>query len=153
MPLPGRLPAWSPVSVLVDGKPEAALRRDDGYLWVVLSEGVHRVRVEGLLPDVTEWEWTFLLKPHQVKIDAAAWNFTGVRADGVPEQQIFFARKQKSTAGAASYDRTDLQSIVAIHRQIELGLIWQVRTKIVRLSPAGKAVTLRHPPIARVKTS
>ena len=36
MPLPGRLPAWSPVSVLVDGKPEAALRRDDGYLWVVL---------------------------------------------------------------------------------------------------------------------
>ena len=50
VPLPGRLPAWSPVSVLVDGKPEAALRRDDGYLWVVLAEGVHRVRVEGLLP-------------------------------------------------------------------------------------------------------
>ena len=106
---------------------------------------MHRVRVEGPLRDVTEWEWTFLLKPHQVKIDAAAWNFTGVRADGVPEQQIFFARKQKSTAGAASYDRTDLQSIVAIHRQVELGLIWQVRTKVVRLSPVGKAVTLRIP--------
>ncbi len=145
VPLPGRLPAWSPVSVLVDGKPEVSLRRDDGYLWVVLAEGVHRVRVEGLLPDVTEWEWTFLLKPHLVKIDAPAWNFTGVRADGAPEQQVFFARKQKAAAGAATYDRSDLQSIVAIHRQIELGLVWQVHTKVSRLSPVGKAITLHIP--------
>src|SRR5207249_4116670 len=67
VPLPGRLPAWSPLSVLVDDKPEAALRRDDGYLWLVLDAGVHRVRIEGSLVNVTEWEWTFLLKPRQVK--------------------------------------------------------------------------------------
>ncbi|HRI16453.1 MAG TPA: hypothetical protein PLX89_25955, partial [Verrucomicrobiota bacterium] len=30
VPLPGRLPAWSPVNVLIDGKPDVALRRDDG---------------------------------------------------------------------------------------------------------------------------
>ena len=145
VPLPGRLPAWSPVSVLVDGKPEPVLRRDDGYLWVVLPEGVHRVRVEGLLADVTEWEWTFQLKPRQVKIEAPGWTFTGVRPDGVPEQQIFFALKQKTAAGAASYDRTDLQSMVAVDRQLELGLIWQVRTTVRRLSPVGKAIALRVP--------
>ena len=70
VPLPGRLPAWAPVSVVVNDKPEAALRRDDGYLWIVLPEGVHRVRVEGMLTNVTEWEWTFLLKPRQVRIEA-----------------------------------------------------------------------------------
>ena len=145
VPLPGRLPAWSPVSVLVDGKPEAALRRDDGYLWVVLPEGVHRVRVEGMLADVTEWEWTFQLKPRRVKIEAPGWTFTGVKPDGVPEQQIFFALKQKTAAGAASYDRTDLQSIVVVDRQLELGLIWQVRTMVRRLSPVGKAIALRVP--------
>jgi len=41
------------VSVLVDGKPDAALRRDDGYLWIALPAGVHQVHIEGLLPDVT----------------------------------------------------------------------------------------------------
>ncbi len=148
VPLPGRLPAWSPVSVTVDGKPEAALRRDDGYLWVVLSEGVHRVQVEGLLPDVTEWEWTFQLKPRRVTIDASGWNVSGVRPDGTPEQQVFFALKQKTTAGQASYDRQDYQSLVVVDRRLELGLVWQVRTTVSRLSPEGKAVSLRVPLLA-----
>ncbi len=145
VPLPGKLPAWSPLTVLVDDKPEVALRRDDGFLWLVLEPGVHRVRVEGSLANLTEWEWTFLLKPRQVKIEAPGWTFSGVRADGVPEAQVFFALKQKAAAGAASYDRQDLQTIVAIDRSLELGLIWQVRTTVTRLSPVGKAAALRVP--------
>lgn len=145
VPLPGRLPAWSPVSVTVDGQPEAALRRDDGYLWVVLGEGVHRVRVEGSLATVTEWEWTFRLKPRHVTIDAPGWTVTGVRPNGIPEQQIFFALIQKSTTGEASYDQQDFQPIVSIDRNIELGLIWQVHNVVTRLSPIGKAVSLRVP--------
>jgi len=145
VPLPGRLPEWSPVSVTVDGKSEAALRRDDGYLWVVLPAGVHRVQVEGLLSDATEWEWTFQLKPRRVTIDAPGWNVSGVRPDGVPEQQVFFALKQKSAAGQASYDRQDYQALVKVERHVELGLVWQVNTTVSRLSPEGKAVALRVP--------
>lgn len=145
VPLPGRLAAWSPVTVLVDGKPEAALRRADGYLWVALAEGVHRVRVEGLLADVTEWEWTFQLKPHRVRIEAPGWTFSGVRPDGTPEQQVFFTLKQKATAGEASYDRQDYQALAAVERRIELGLVWQVRTTVTRLSSTGKAIALRIP--------
>jgi hypothetical protein len=145
VPLPGQLPDWSPLSVIVDGKPEPALRRDDGYLWVVLPAGVHRVQVEGRLADVTEWEWTFLLKPRRVTIDAPGWNVSGVRPDGVPDQQIFFAQQQKATAGQASYDRQDYQTLVVVERHLELGLIWQVRTTVSRLSPEGKAVSLRVP--------
>jgi hypothetical protein len=145
VPLPGRLPAWSPVNVFVDDKPDVAMRRDDGYLWIVLEAGVHRVRVEGSLANVTEWEWAFLLKPRQVKIDAAGWTFSGVRPDGVPEAQVFFALKQKTAAGAASYDRQEVQTIAVIDRNLELGLIWQVHTTVTRLSPVGKAVALRVP--------
>ena len=145
VPLPGRLPAWSPLTVLVDDQPEAALRREDGYLWIVLPAGVHRVHVEGTLADLTEWEWTFLLKPRQVKIDAPGWTFSGVRPDGVPEPQVFFALKQKAAAGQASYERQDLQSVAVIDRSLELGLVWQVRTTVTRLSPVGKAVALRVP--------
>ena len=145
VPLPGRLAAWSPVTVLVDGKPEAALRRSDGFLWVVLTEGVHRVQVEGLLAEVTEWEWTFQLKPHRVQIEAPGWTFSGVRPDGTPEQQVFFSLKQKSAAGQASYDRQDYQSVAVVERHLELGLVWQVHNTVSRLSTAGKAIALRIP--------
>jgi hypothetical protein len=145
VPLPGRLPTWAPVSVIVNDKPEAALRREDGYLWIVLPEGVHRVRIEGMLSNVTEWEWTFLLKPRQVRIDAPSWTFSGVKPGGIPEQQVFFVRKEKAGAGEASYDRQDLQTIAVIDRNLELGLIWQVRSTVTRLSPAGKAIALRVP--------
>lgn len=145
VPLPGRLPTWAPVSVVVNEKPEAALRREDGYLWIVLPEGVHRVRIEGMLTNVTEWEWTFLLKPRQVRIDAPSWTFSGVKPDGVPEQQVFFVRKEKADAGEASYDRQDLQTVAVIDRNLELGLVWQVRSTVTRLSPLGKAIALRVP--------
>ncbi len=148
VPLPGRLPAWSPVSLSVNGKPQAALRRDDGYLWVVLPKGVHQVRVEGLLPAATEWEWTFLLKPRQVTVEAPEWNFTGIRPNGVPEHQIFFSLKQRGAASEASYDRQDLQNLLRVERRIELGLVWQVRTTVSRITPSGRAISATIPLLA-----
>jgi len=145
VPLPGRLPGWSPLSVEVDGKPETAVLQRDGYLWVILAEGVHRVRVAGLLPDAADWEWTFPLKPRRVTIDAPDWNVSGVRTDGSPESQVLFARKQKQQAGEATYDRQAYEAVAAVERRIELGLVWRVTTIVQRLSPAGKAVSLRIP--------
>jgi len=152
VPLPGRLPAWSPLTVRVDDQPGTALRRDDGFLWVVVPEGVHRVRVDGLLDALGDWEWTFLLKPRRVTIEAPDWTFTGIRADGVPDPQVFFTPKQRTAPDNAdpatspvSYDRQELNPMVAVDRQLELGLIWQVRTTVRRLSPPGKAVSLRLP--------
>jgi hypothetical protein len=145
VPIPGKLPAWSPASVVVDEQPAAALRRDDGSLWIALSEGIHRVRVEGELTNISEWEFTFDLKPRRVEVDAPDWTVTGLRADGSPEQQLFFALKQRTAPGAATYDRQDLQAIVGLDRECELGLRWQVRTTAQRLSVPGKAIALRVP--------
>lgn len=145
VPLPGQLPQWSPVSVTVDGHPETALRRDDGYLWVVVPEGIHRIHVEGQLANVEEWDWTFLLKPRQITIDAPDWNVSGIRPDGTSENQIFFALKQKAEATQAGYDRQNLQPAVVIERNLELGLVWQIRTTVKRLSPVGRAISLRVP--------
>ncbi len=148
VPLPGRLPAWSPVSVVLDGKPAAALRREDGYLWIPVPEGVHQVKVEGVLPDVSDWEWTFLLKPRSLSIEAQEWTVNGLSATGVPDQQIFFTKIQKSTPGEAAYDRQDFSTLAAVDRRIELGLVWQVRTTVSRISPGGKAIALRVPLLA-----
>lgn len=148
VPLPGRLPAWSPLTVTVDGQPEASLRRGDGYLWLVLPAGVHRVTIEGLLADLTEWQWTYQLRPRRVTIDAPGWQVSGVRPGGVPEAQVFFSRVRQAGAGEASYDRPNLQTAVGVERQLELGLVWQVRTTVSRLSAVGNAVSLRIPLLA-----
>lgn len=145
VPLPGRLPTWSPLTVTVDGELTAALRRDDGYLWVALPAGVHAVRVEGLLAEATEWQWTFALAPHRVTISAPEWTVSGVKPDGVPEAQVFFALKQESTSDSASYDRQSLQTIAVVERNLELGLVWQVTTTVTRLSPEPRAISLRVP--------
>lgn len=145
VPLPGRLPSWSPLGVSVNEQAEPVLRRGDGYLWLALTQGVHRVQVQGLLGEATEWEWTFLLRPRRVTIDAPGWNVSGVRPDGVPEAQVFFVRQQKTEASEAAYDRQDFQAIASVERTLELGLIWQTRTTVQRLSPPGKAIALRVP--------
>ena len=145
VPLPGRLAGWGPLSVQVDGKPAVAMRRPDGYLWVVLAKGVHRVRVEGMLMDGADWEWTFLLRPHKVAVSAPGWNVTGVKSDGTPEAQVFFSRQERTGAAAASYDRQEVQPALVVDRHLELGLVWQVTTRVTRLSPPGRAVSLRIP--------
>jgi hypothetical protein len=148
VPLPGRLPAWSPLSVKIDGQSDAVVCRRDDYLWVTVPPGVHQVAVEGLLPDVAEWEWTFLLAPRRVSIDAPGWNVTGVRRNGVPEQQVFFSRQRESTSGEAAYDQKNFQAIVAVQRRLEVGLVWKVHNVVTRLSSPGKAVSLQVPLLA-----
>jgi len=139
------VPAWSPLTVLIDDQPEVALRRDDGYLWLLVEAGVHHVHIEGSLANVTDWEWTFVLKPRQVKIEAPEWTYTGVKPDGIPEAQVLFTRKEKAAAGQSSYDRQNVEAIAMVDRHVELGLIWQVHTVVTRLSPIGKAAFLRIP--------
>ena len=145
VPVPGTLPSWSPLTLLLDGKPSEALRRADGFLWVVVPEGVHHIQVTGLLGEVTDWEWSFRLKPHRVTIEAPGWTVTGVKPNGVPEQQIFLSQKQKTVGGGVDYDNPDLKSIALVERNLELGLVWQIHTTVSRKSPEGRAISLRIP--------
>lgn len=145
VPLPGRLPAWSPVSVSLDGQPDVLLLRHDNSLWLVVEPGVHRATVEGLLPEVTEWNWAFRLKPRRVSIDAPDWTVTGVRENGVPEGHVFFRRDQPAAGGEAAYDRRDFHPVLVVDRHLEIGHKWQVRTMVSRLSADGTTVSVRVP--------
>lgn len=145
IPLPGRLPDWSPISVQLDGKPDVTVCRNQGYLWVTVPAGVHKVVVEGWLPDVTEWPWTFLLKPHYVSLDAPGWNVSGLRPNGIPEQQLFLTRVQQAAAGETAYNQENYHAVVAVERNIQVGLVWTVHNTVTRLSTPGRAISLKVP--------
>ncbi|MBL9181051.1 MAG: hypothetical protein JNN17_02840 [Verrucomicrobiaceae bacterium] len=143
VPLPGKLPSWSPLTV-----GDAVTLRHEGYLWVLAAPGVQTVKLTGLIPPGAEWQWSFLLKPRQVQIDAAGWTVTGMKPNGVPEDQVFFVEQNRSASAEAAYDQKDFFPVVRIERELELGLTWQVRTKVKRLSPTGKAISLSVPLLA-----
>ncbi|MGJ8677736.1 MAG: hypothetical protein ACSHX0_09485 [Akkermansiaceae bacterium] len=144
VPLPGRLPVWSPISVQVDGVENISLSRFEGFLWIVLEAGTHRVQVEGMVP-AGDWEWSFMLKPQYVDIQAPEWTVTGLKPNGIPENQVFFVEQNRTEGAEAAYDRNDFNPILKVDRSIELGLLWQSKTTVRRLSPAGKAVSISLP--------
>ncbi len=55
------------------------------------------------------------------------------------------SRKSTLTAGEAAYDRKEFASVVVLDRHLEIGLRWQLRNAVSRLSSSGKAVSVRIP--------
>ena len=145
VPLPGRLPSWSPISITLDGKEDVLVSRKDGYLWVLVPQGVHEIVVEGLLPEQTEWVWTFQLPPRYVTVDAEGWKITGIDSNGVPDTQVFFVEEQAASADQAAYDRTAFNAVVVVDRYVEVGLVAKVHNTVTRLSAPGKAISLEVP--------
>jgi hypothetical protein len=145
VPLPGRLPGWSPRSITRDGVAATVVRRRDGHLWVWVPAGISTLVAEGLIPDTAEWIVDIPLIPRQLDVDAADWIVTGLDADGRPQGQLFFTRRRREEAGAATYDQTNERGVVQIDRVLEVGLVWKLHTTVRRLSQPGRAITLAVP--------
>ncbi len=145
VPLPGQLPTWSPLTVAINDESNVTFARRDGYLWVVVDEGVHQVNITGLVPDQSDWEWTYLLAPKRVAITAPGWKINGIRPDGTPEGQILLSREQAATSDAAAYDRTQFQPIVMVQRNLEIGILSKIRTVITRIGDNRRAVSMSIP--------
>ncbi len=147
-PVPFPLGSMVPRSAVFANDEEATVLRRDGLLWVLLpAEGIHRLTVTGQVRGNTDWEWGFTLKPRRLSVEAPGWTVSGVRPDGTAEDQILFARVQEESGSAASanYENPKTSHAILVERQIELGLVWRVRTTVSRLSPKGRAVALRVP--------
>lgn len=147
VPLPGKLPGWSPIRVELDGRDTITLKHQD-YLWVLVPPGTHTVSITGRIPSGPDWQWDYLLKPHRVNVSAPDWQVTGIGKHGVPENQLFFTRKQpvsRQDSTADRYDRVATEPLVVVHRYLELGLSWQLRGQVIRLSQSGQAIALELP--------
>jgi len=149
VPLPGGSGQWVPTQVLLDGQPaKGLLRRDDGVLWIELGEGSHQIVLEGPMPDRESMQLTLHMKPHRVEATSAGWTVAGLHEDGIADDdlQLTRVRDARQDGGAsASLQPGELPPFVRVERTLEVGLNWQVDTRIVRLTPAGTAVVLEVP--------
>jgi hypothetical protein len=150
IPLPGHGKHWVPSEVALDGKPSAALTRDEaGTLWLRLSPGSHQVLLDGPLPAREVVQIPMRLKPHAISTSVRGWKLHGLGEDGEIADTLQLTREEREAAAGAGASSglgaSSLPPFVTVERKLQLGLKWQVETTVTRTTPAGSAVLLEVP--------
>ncbi len=149
VPLPGGAEQWLPASVLVDGLPSTGglVRASDGSLALELQPGRHEVVLEGPLPARETVQIALPLKPHRVEAKATGWTVDGIHEDGLADDNLQLTRisPQDAKAAPAELEVGTLPPFVRLERALQLGLQWELTTRVVRLTPPGAAVVLGVP--------
>jgi len=143
-PVPGPAAAWVPERVLLDGRPTGAIARlADGFLHVRIAEGTHIIEVSGPLPGADVVTLALGEVPRSVTWSGQGWAVTGIHADGSTDASISLTRVLGGSAAALSTE--NLAPWLEVHRQLDLGLPWRVRTTVRRVGPTDSPVTLTVP--------
>ncbi len=146
IPLPAALETWRPNDITVDNEPASQLARDErGTLWMVLSQGVHRVRLTGPTGSADEIRIGFAMVPHLATYAGVGWRAQGIESDGRMAANIVLKRLPGD--GAAPFERSkiELPAFFQVSRTLHLGLQWEVSTRIRRLTEPGQPVLLSIP--------
>ena len=153
VPLPGNAAQWLPTVVAVDDPAAAQTARGlaraaDGVLWLDLPAGRHDVVLEGPLPARETVQLAFPLPPRRVEAVANGWTIDGLHEDGLADPDLQLTRLHSEEKGAESLEMGPLPPLVRVERELDLGLTWEVTTRVVRITPPGAAVVLTVPLLA-----
>lgn len=144
--LPGPTKTWVPATVRLDGQVSTALRRtSDGFLELRLPAGVHRVELEGGLPASDAITLEFPDPPAWLDWEGDGWALDGRRADGTVEGSVQLARVLSAGGAGEAQSSENLAPWFEVHRTLDLGLPWRVRTEVVRVGPTDHPISVKVP--------
>ncbi len=148
IPLPGEIPEWQLETILLDGRPATLVRSDDKKVWLNLSPGVHQIAMTGVLPAKATVQISLPLKPHQVETQLNGWTLSGLHEDGGVESTLQLTRVAGLTAtqsGSKENWKNRFPTFVRVERNLLLGLTWEARTQVKRVTATGEPVVLEVP--------
>jgi len=150
VPLPGPSAAsWRPRQVLLDSVPATGLARDkEGLLWILIPKGIHTITLIGKTPPENSFQVLLPLKPHRGTIKSKGWDVQGVDSNGSLDESIKLTRQEEKSSKQQPDAAMTLQPFLHIKRVLSLGLNWQVRTTVMRVTPIGTPVVVSVPLIA-----
>ncbi|MCG3193743.1 MAG: hypothetical protein DIJKHBIC_02997 [Thermoanaerobaculia bacterium] len=145
-PIPGPANSWVPARVSLAGKPSGALvRGENGFLFLRVPQGVHRVTVEGPLPPRDSLVLQFASKPRRIQGSADGWQVDGIREDGTTEGSVQLTRKLEQAGSTAIQGGGLYEPWLEVVRVLDIGVTWKVTTIVRRISPAGAPVLVKVP--------
>ncbi len=142
---------WRPDAVSVDGSAEGVfLSTKNGYLWIILKEGVHQVIITGQVPDMDALSINFLLKPYYSEYETVGWNLFGIYNNGETDSNIQLVRikavdEDDEDSEDESFEKSKLPPLLKVQRNILFGTSWTVNTQVTRISPQGSGVAVNIP--------
>jgi len=146
VPLPGQGNGWQPGSVTLDGQPAATRRDDEGRLWAAVPAGVHQLVLAADVGHANGLDIALPLPPRALQTELKGWTLAGLDPRGQSTGAITLSRE--ATAGSARTEdagtqRDALAPLVRVDRRLELGLRWQVVTRIARIAPSRAPLRVR----------
>ncbi|MCA9638395.1 MAG: hypothetical protein KC420_20335, partial [Myxococcales bacterium] len=157
--LPGSFEGWMARSVEVDRRPAEELIAIDGEVYVRLDEGVHVVELTGPI-GVDELNLGLAHEPKRVDVKAKGWLVEGVDEDGhasslhLIEERAAAADSNDDDAEATDTPsepargervRQDLPTWLSVHRHLEIGPRWTLRTVVSRQNHGPSPITVQVP--------
>jgi hypothetical protein len=149
IPLPGDTENWRPDTVTMNQHPLKGLMKDrDGRLWALVPEGIHRIRISGKTARLNAVQIALPIKPRRVTAVVRGWSVQGIGPDGQVSAGIQLQRIEKQEMPGISVGTGAVLPFFHVERELSLGLIWEVHTRITRLTPPGAPLSLDLPLLA-----
>jgi hypothetical protein len=149
IPLPGDADNWAPDAVLLDQQPLKGLMKDAvGQLWALVPQGIHRLEICGKNARINAIQISLPIKPRQVTAVVKGWTVQGMDPDGRVSAGIQLQRIEKQDPSGPPVGTSALSPFFHVERALFLGLTWEIRTTITRVTPAGAPVSLQLPLLA-----
>ena len=149
IPLPGDGQNWTPDTVLLNQQPLKGLMKDaDGHLWALVPQGIHRLIITGKIARLYAIQIALPIKPRQVTAAISGWSVQGIGPGGQASAGILLQRIEKQDPSGISVGTSALSPFFHVKRDLFLGLTWEIRTTITRMTPPGAPVSLQVPLLA-----
>ncbi len=133
------------VSRADNSKDALLFTRDDGFLWVQVSEGIQTLDVEVYLENLDQFQMPMILPPRQVSVESDQWTVRGLDKNNVPSSQLDFVRIETEQDNATTIKPSVLPPFFKIDRELTLGIKWQLLTTITRQDSNTAAERLSVP--------
>ncbi len=147
VPVPGKRREWLPEAVWLDDQPVSLLRHNDA-LWLRLTPGVHRLRMQGRIHALDRLQLSLPLKPAQAIVQASDWLVSGLHRDGTVAGTLQFTRQAHHAASENSLQPAALPPLLQLERSLRIGRQWFGDYVLRRVSPTGSAVSVDIPLLA-----
>ncbi len=146
VPIPGHAKHWLPHDITIDDMPAKGLLQKDNKLWLLVTAGRHRVRLDGPIRKQNTLQLPFGLSPHGLTVKADGWTVDGLQPDGTVDAQLVFKRIIEQTQKQSQVLETGiLPPFAQVERTVLLGLVWKVQTRVHRISPPESGMVLDIP--------
>ncbi len=147
VPLPGNETLLDLEALLLDGLDAgAAVRDDEGTLWLAVPRGVHRVELRWRTANIDSIPLRFAMPPGYVDFVGEGWQASGIDEGQLATGSLELTRMAGSgEVGSSAGVAQSFPPFVVVTRELHFDLDWSLTTSVMRLSPADAAFSIAVP--------